>query len=127
MFVNHQFPQGREPRIIHHLRYRRPVTAKDDRIQPTGLGPDDAQRHVGGGLERFPSLFLPPASEPLLRLAAGGTATLDVPGADLRGNQRPPLEDARCVTATPDHDDTHDPIPRGMGDQSAVRQRLVHP
>src|SRR5689334_20886366 len=87
-WIGAQLLQRREPRVRTHVAHRVAVAAADQRGERPEVRAQDHPAVLGGSLIRLPGLVGAPPREALLALAAGLRATLNVPTADLRGDDR---------------------------------------
>ena len=78
---------GTQPRVITQGRYGPLLSPEHHGIQPPRVLSEHGRRGVGRGRQRLVSLFLAPAGEPLLRLAAGCAPPVHEATADLGGGK----------------------------------------
>src|SRR5215472_10293480 len=76
-----------QPSVLAQRGHRPLVAAEYHGVELAAEAAEDPGGVVGGGLERLARLFLAAAREPVLRGAAGRTATVHQPTADLRRHQ----------------------------------------
>ena len=100
--IRAQVHEGSQPAVSEHVAHRIAVAAAHHGGQRPEMRAEQLKGVLGGCLERLASLVGAPAREALLALPTGLRASLHVPAADLRGDDRPAGQQRDGKAALPD-------------------------